>query len=486
MDRVLLVNLMMTVLAATSIGCASPAPFFEKTAESRSGSSEQQSASISDVDTKDTGQAATTSQVRVSDAAHPPAANPANNDELRAALESLRQQDPQKHARFTAILGELDPATAQPYEQYLRDQYIAMLIHNARQNDVPATADAAAPQAHPASLGTVQLTSGTSAPLSDSPVPGPLATSQPPAPVATGSQATDSSVATAAVATTEPAPTTTETTGAPATEAETTVAYASKVDGGTPTTTEQAQEETEQATEDLERGMWLQQLLATRDVVEKELARFEHDEADDTRLRAYLRLLNVIANRREQAVEPIDGLSADEQEFWKHLSYSLLISLDADGMHASSRRAALALRDLRLATDHLASISTLDVRGLAFCNRVESYGRFTEFKSYTFAPGDEVLLYVEVDNFAVEQQGDEFETELQGEYDILDEQGIRVTNVVLPRDKQLCRNRRRDYFIAYRLYLPDDIRPGEYSLRLTIEDVKGKKSNQAAIDFRIR
>jgi hypothetical protein len=57
---------------------------------------------------------------------------------------------------------------------------------------------------------------------------------------------------------------------------------------------------------------------------------------------------------------------------------------------------------------------------------------------------------------------------------------------VLPRDKQLCNNRRHDYFIAYRVYLPKQIPTGSYTLQLTVEDVKGKKSNQASIDFRIR
>ena len=39
---------------------------------------------------------------------------------------------------------------------------------------------------------------------------------------------------------------------------------------------------------------------------------------------------------------------------------------------------------------------------------------------------------------------------------------------------------------AYRLFIPKDLAAGKYTLRLTIEDLKGKKSNQSSIDFKVR
>ena len=98
----------------------------------------------------------------------------------------------------------------------------------------------------------------------------------------------------------------------------------------------------------------------------------------------------------------------------------------------------------------------------------------------------EVILYVEVENFAAEAKADGYETELQGEYTIVDSTGKQVVHKGLPLDRQACKNRRRDYFIAYRIFLPEEIAQGEYSLVLTMEDVKGHKSNQGSIEFRIR
>ena len=163
--------------------------------------------------------------------------------------------------------------------------------------------------------------------------------------------------------------------------------------------------------------------------------------------------------------------------------YGLLLAIDAEGKHTSSRRALLVLRELRAAVDRLANISTIDVRHLAYVSRSRVTVAIPSFHRILFRPGDEVVLYVEIDNFTAEKVQDKFETELPWTYDILDGEN-RVANVVLPIDKNRCENRRRDYFIAPKVFLPKDIRPGNYTLRLTVEDIKGGKSNEGSLEFR--
>jgi hypothetical protein len=167
------------------------------------------------------------------------------------------------------------------------------------------------------------------------------------------------------------------------------------------------------------------------------------------------------------------------------------VALDADGIPAEGRRSALALRHLREAANHLAAESTLDVRNLAFCSKVDGYGVYNEFPKYEFKADQEVLLYVEIDNFAVEEKSanrksPSYETELRGTYEIYDASGHRFADYELPLDKQTCRNHRRDYFIAYRVYMPKRIDPGQYTLRLSIEDTKGHKHGQGSIEMTIK
>jgi hypothetical protein len=92
-------------------------------------------------------------------------------------------------------------------------------------------------------------------------------------------------------------------------------------------------------------------------------------------------------------------------------------------------------------------------------------------------------LYVEVDNFAVEQKPQGYETALEGSYQIFDAAGQRVADHSFPPEKEICRRVRRDFFIPYRLYMPKAIAPGEYTLHLTIKDVKGDKFGQGTIRF---
>jgi hypothetical protein len=81
---------------------------------------------------------------------------------------------------------------------------------------------------------------------------------------------------------------------------------------------------------------------------------------------------------------------------------------------------------------------------------------------------------------------------LQGSYQIFDAGGRIVAERQLPLDREICRNFRRDYFLAYPMYLPDSIEPGRYRLELTIEDLKasgeyqGRKFGEGMIEFTIR
>ncbi|MBW3597289.1 MAG: hypothetical protein KY475_08445 [Planctomycetes bacterium] len=200
---------------------------------------------------------------------------------------------------------------------------------------------------------------------------------------------------------------------------------------------------------------------------------------------AHLRLLYLAAKRQSDAARGVEQLPPAEREFWKHQVHGLGVFLDEQGAPVADRRARLALRELREGLHHLAAASGLDVRNLAFCPQVYGFGNFVEFSPYEFRAGQEVLLYAEIDNFTVESRPDGFETELQGSYQIFDAAGRRVAEHVFPPEKELCRNRRRDYFVPYRVYLPKRIAPGQYTLQLTVEDLKGQKFGQAPIRFTI-
>ncbi len=206
-----------------------------------------------------------------------------------------------------------------------------------------------------------------------------------------------------------------------------------------------------------------------------------------------LRLLQLVADHSDDAVDQVEQLPPAEREAFKQLMFALTTWLSPEEAKRTSSRNAKILRSLHEANNRLSAVSKLDLKNLMFCEKVESFGWYTEFQRAEFAPKQQVILYVEVQNFAAEEKTTTaFETELQGSYQIFDASGNIVDERQLPLDREVCRNYRRDYFLAYRIYLPAELAAGRYRLELTIEDLKakkdfkGRKQGEAMIEFGVK
>ncbi len=199
-----------------------------------------------------------------------------------------------------------------------------------------------------------------------------------------------------------------------------------------------------------------------------------------------LRMLYVAQRRLDDAMRDIEGLSKHEQEYIHHQMMALYEASNPDASPVRSRHWTLVMNSQREATHHLAAASNLEVRSAAFCTDVDGYGMLKKFSRYQFTPDQDVLLYCEIDNVAAEQVKNGFESQLQGSYEIRDSQGHRISEQLLPMEPEVCQNHRRDYFIVYKIYMPQQIAPGNYQLRLTIEDMKARKFGQVQLDFDIK
>lgn len=239
------------------------------------------------------------------------------------------------------------------------------------------------------------------------------------------------------------------------------------------------------AGEDAQALAWDKHVAHAIESLEAELESDALDTADAARLATQLRLLYLVADRKDDALRTIDELETYQQEYWRSQLHSLSLSLAADGTPVKGRRAALALRPLREAVDHLASGATLDVKNVALCKSVSMWGNFTEFDEYTFKPNQEVLLYFEVENFVSESTSKGYATEFVSSYEIFDETGRRVAEQQFPTAQETCQNRRRDYFIRYHLHMPKMLTSGDYTLQLTVEDQKGHKFGQGSVKFKV-
>jgi hypothetical protein len=198
-----------------------------------------------------------------------------------------------------------------------------------------------------------------------------------------------------------------------------------------------------------------------------------------------LRLLYLAANRQEDALRPISGVSPTQQDFWSSQVFGLATYLDGAEIPDTRRRAAEAKRHLTEATQKLGEMATLSVRNMALCSEVTSFGVYKQFDPPAFKPGQEVLLYAEVDNFRSESTEKGYHTALRSSYLILDSRGQRVASNEFAIVHDYCRNPRRDFFVRYFVTLPERIYNGEYTLQLMIEDAQSNELGQSSTKFKI-
>ena len=230
---------------------------------------------------------------------------------------------------------------------------------------------------------------------------------------------------------------------------------------------------------------WRGALAASIAALETEL-RDAPPSAGTVDLQARLRMMHLLADRRDEALRPISAAPPAVQEFWSEELYGLATWLDSQRLSDASRRAGESKPALAAAVQRLGDLSPLVVRNLAFITEVQSYGAYKPFAKNEFTPGQELLLYAEVENFRSEDTPKGFHTVLQASYQVFDARGQRVASQELNAVEEHCRNLRHDFFLAYRLSLPKRIYPGKHTLQLTLVDQKSQKIGQASIDFEVR
>jgi hypothetical protein len=231
---------------------------------------------------------------------------------------------------------------------------------------------------------------------------------------------------------------------------------------------------------------WPDRLDVAIKALESEARQSPQSSAELAR-QARLRLLYLAGGRREDALRPIPSASPTVQDCWSQMIYGLATWMDTERLPDAGRRAAEARQQLVAAANRLGELAPLSVRNASFAREVKSFGDITPFDKTEFVPGQEVLLYAELENFKSEETPKGFHTQFRGSYEIFDARGQRVTAQELRKTEEYCRNHRRDFFLVYNFHLPKkQIYGGRHTLQLTVEDLHGQKIGQSSLEFTVK
>lgn len=148
-------------------------------------------------------------------------------------------------------------------------------------------------------------------------------------------------------------------------------------------------------------------------------------------------------------------------------------------------QALAAVDDLR---HRLMREAELLIPKVALCTKVSTFGVYDEMDHAALLPyrPNRTIVYCELDNFQSEPTGDgEYRVTLSSRLEILTPDGRSLWNHEEPRIEDRSKQRREDFFLAQLVMLPPSLGPGDYVLKVTVEDQAAAKATEAVYPFRI-
>ncbi len=216
--------------------------------------------------------------------------------------------------------------------------------------------------------------------------------------------------------------------------------------------------------------------------------RLESTAPEDSLL-VSVRLLELLQRKLNSISRHDSPMSNDELAYWQQQVDALALTLETQPITTEGtteqqehQLTFAAIERLEQATDHLRSMAGLRVRGGQLCSRISGFGQYQLLDSTTFAPGDQALVYVEVENFESQPsetsdsaEPNQWTTRLNASYAIYDSSGSVVQQRQYPLIEDIARKRRRDFYVHLPLTV-GDLDAGQYELQVIIEDANRSTS----------
>ncbi len=134
---------------------------------------------------------------------------------------------------------------------------------------------------------------------------------------------------------------------------------------------------------------------------------------------------------------------------------------------SDERRAA----EIRAAVDAIEHRMPLIVDDVRLCEKVDSFGVFETIRPGKLHAGSSLVVYAALSGLTYEPDGDAFRARVTPRVELIRaEGGPAVWAQEINTVEDLCRQRRRDFFLGSVITLPETLKAGDYRLRLRITD----------------
>lgn len=127
----------------------------------------------------------------------------------------------------------------------------------------------------------------------------------------------------------------------------------------------------------------------------------------------------------------------------------------------------------------------LALRNTCFATRVQAWGVLDRFASDRFRPGQEVIVYFELDGLTAGESAAGHTTCIDSRLRLVKDDGSTVHEWTFEPIAETCRARRHDYFARYMIRIPAGATAGPHRVELAVTDTLSGRQATEAIDLEI-
>jgi hypothetical protein len=208
--------------------------------------------------------------------------------------------------------------------------------------------------------------------------------------------------------------------------------------------------------------------------------------AEDPPLLAALRCY--LQHRPSEAVVLMERYDRLNQELLLALVPLAVRLTEGSLRDAPPQEVGAVLSQLQSLTVPLRPLAPLVIEKMCLCQRILGFGNYDKLPDeHAFRPGDEIELYVELENFTSKLQGGFFVTRLASTIEIRDFNNQCVWQLPFddPDPPDVSRSRRHDLYYRYKFQIDRPLRPGCYTLWIKVTDEETGRSASRSLDFRV-
>lgn len=127
----------------------------------------------------------------------------------------------------------------------------------------------------------------------------------------------------------------------------------------------------------------------------------------------------------------------------------------------------------------------LSVVNPCFASRVRGWGSVERFESSQFQPGQELIVYFELEDLTGDESPEGHTTRVDTTLQLISDDGQRLHEWRFEPLKETCRTPRRDYFARYVVRIPADLPAGACRLDLAVTDAVAHATAHASLPLEI-